>query len=132
MSKATHIRGPWYARKSEDGYTYILDNRNKRDASVIARMGARGPKFAALIASAPELLEAAIEAEQALSDIVNAARELATDGAHLVLCARSAEACAETKAAVDGLGATAAELAGFGSDAAGKLYAAIAKARGNA
>ena len=41
-----------------------------------------------------------------------AARELATDGAHLVLCARSADACAETKAAVEALGATA-EVHGF-------------------
>jgi len=40
------------------------------------------------------------------------ARELATDGAHLVLCARSADACAETKAAVEALGATA-ETHGF-------------------
>jgi len=41
-----------------------------------------------------------------------AARELAKDGAHLVLCARSAEACAETKAAVEAAGATA-EAHGF-------------------
>ena len=41
-----------------------------------------------------------------------AARELAKDGAHLVLCARSADACAETKAAVEAAGATA-EAHGF-------------------
>ena len=40
------------------------------------------------------------------------ARELAGDGAHLVLCARSANACAETKAAAEALGASA-ETHGF-------------------
>jgi len=40
------------------------------------------------------------------------ALEMAPDGPHLVLCARSAEACAETKAAVETLGATA-ECHGF-------------------
>ena len=40
------------------------------------------------------------------------ARELAPDGAHLVLSARNADACAETKAAVEALGATA-ETHGF-------------------
>ena len=41
-----------------------------------------------------------------------AAREMAPDGPHLVLCARNAESCAETKAAVEALGATA-ECHGF-------------------
>lgn len=34
------------------------------------------------------------------------AREMAPDGPHLILCARTAEACEETKAAVEALGAT--------------------------
>jgi 3-oxoacyl-[acyl-carrier protein] reductase len=47
-----------------------------------------------------------------------AAREMASDGPHFVLCARKAESCAETKAAVEALGATA-ECHGFDvSDAA--------------
>lgn len=40
------------------------------------------------------------------------ARELATDGAHLILCARKPESCADTRAAVEALGATA-ESHGF-------------------
>lgn len=46
------------------------------------------------------------------------AREMAPDGPHLVLCARKAESCTETKAAVEALGASA-ECHGFDvSDAA--------------
>lgn len=41
-----------------------------------------------------------------------AAREMAPDGPHMVLCARKAESCAETKAAVEALGASA-ECHGF-------------------
>ncbi len=58
---------------------------------------------ARLIAAAPELLSAAVEAEQALADIVGAAD--------------------------NGDPYTAQELAGFAAEAASKLYAAIAKAR---
>ncbi|MEP4378322.1 MAG: SDR family oxidoreductase [Alphaproteobacteria bacterium] len=50
------------------------------------------------------------------------ARELATDGPHLVLCARSVEACNETRAAVEALGASAEthgfEVADFDADKA--------------
>lgn len=47
-----------------------------------------------------------------------AAREMAPDGPHFILCARTPEACADTKSAVEALGATA-ECHGFDvSDAA--------------
>lgn len=53
-----------------------------------------------------------------------AAREMAPDGAHFVLCARSPEACAETRAAVEAAGSTA-EAVGFDIADEGECKAAI-------
>lgn len=53
-----------------------------------------------------------------------AAREMAPDGGHLVLTARTAEACEDTKAAVEGMGASA-DCHGFDVSDAGAAKAFV-------